>query len=326
MRTFGELVHETQNTGHLLIDAGFRGIGLPLSGNVVNFWDTKIGTDDCSCKKQGMVKEILLASSLISHDISITGSSDFRSIDNTLDHLITNHNLRAVIGLGINGIKHEKVAFEKLSKVKQNFLNHLIINRIAVGSRGLETQSFLENVGFDPEYLYLTGCPSLQLVQKAEYVFPDKFSSLLISGALIERLDLIESMTTSSTKLLFIPQTMDNYHQGLELQRIDNRIEVFPPLSIESWMDKIRTFHPELALGTRLHGNIAAASLGIPSILMSGDIRTREITYLGNLPFIDDLAEIQSAVGQVGSQIKEISLRSSVNLAANIRACLHEFI
>jgi hypothetical protein len=59
---------------------------------------------------------------------------------------------------------------------------------------------------------------------------------------------------------------------------------------------------------------------------MSGDIRTREITHIGKLPFNDDLVDIRSAIGLLGSQLEEISLRPSINTAERIKSCINKFL
>jgi hypothetical protein len=184
-----------------------------------------------------------------------------------MQHLIESHNIEAVVGLGINGQRNCILSFEELPDVQQDFLRYLISNQASVGCRGIETQLFLESLGFNKENLYLTGCPSLQLINKFPYNLPKEFSQLLVTGALIKRLDLVESMTTKSSKILFIPQTFDSYERGLAAQKLDNRIEIFLPDSLESWITKIRTFRPELALGTRFTGTWRPRHKGFQAFL-----------------------------------------------------------
>jgi hypothetical protein len=147
-----------------------------------------------------------------------------------------------------------------------------------------------------------------------------------VTGALESRLDLLESKSSTETKFLFIPQTVDSYLEALELAKIDQRIEIFLPATFKAWIRKIKEWAPEVALGTRLHGNMAALSLGIPTMFMSGDIRTREITNLAKLPFADDLAEINVALDLLTRHYDLNSEGEPASLAGQIRLCLRGFI
>jgi hypothetical protein len=250
-----------------------------------------------------MKPEILIGTSVISHEEVIVEASDFLGFDDVFEHLIKHHRIRAVLGLGINGMKDDRVLFEKLSNAKRNFISYLKLNNVAIGCRGNETKDFLINLGFESENLFLTGCPSLQLIKPVSLRVKTELSRILVTGALRDRLDLIEEPEKSSIeKILFIPQTLDSYMHGLELSKTDQRIEIFLPSSYKSWMNKLKKWNPDLSIGTRFHGNLSALSLGIPTLFMGGDIRTREVTQVANLPFADDLRDISSV-----KNIKELN-------------------
>ena len=293
---FRELVKQTGNTGHLLIENGFKTLG--SAETVLSLWDPNISNSRCSCRESKIGPEVLLATSIISHDKHITENSDFARVEKNLDHLIANHAIKAVFGLGINGLRGNGVEYKELSLSIRHFLNHLQTNNIPVGCRGLKTRNFLKNIGFDEDKLFLTGCPSLLLLDKDSYALPSEFSRLLVTGALIKRIDLLESSTVIDSKFLFIPQTYDSYLVGLAQSKIDKRIEIFLPTSYQKWMTKLKGWKPEVAVGTRLHGIIAAMSFGIPTILMNGDIRTQEIAELCNFQSTDDLVELKSVIEQ----------------------------
>ena len=323
---FKKLVLGKRNTGHLLIEAGFNSLELDLSVGVLNLWDKNIGTSKCSCNKEAMKPEILLATSVISHESIVVNSSDFSGFDGIFEHLIENHNLKAVVGLGINGLRSAAVLFESLSTSQKNFLIHLKVGDIPIGCRGRESMEFFKNVGLKFNNLYLTGCPSLQLISEPTIEFPLTFSRVLITGALESRLDILQSRSSADTKFLFIPQTVDSYIQGIEISKIDHRIEIFLPATYKAWIKKIKEWKPEIALGTRLHGNIAALSLGIPAMFMSGDIRTSEITQLARLPFANDLLEIGTALDVMTRHYNLNPGGISPDLALQLRLCLSEFI
>jgi hypothetical protein len=67
-------------------------------------------------------------------------------------------------------------------------------------------------------------------------------------------------------------------------------------------------------------------SLGIPTMFMSGDIRTREITQLAKLPFADDLIEICTALDLMTGHHDLNPEGIPTHLASQIRLCLREFI
>ena len=296
---FEELISKVGNSGHLLIRAGFESIQTSVSANVLEIWDENIGTSKCTCKSRNKTSEILLASSIISHENLIINSSDFRKINSTLEHVMKFHRLSSVIGLGINGAKDNSIKFEKLDNIQKQFLGHLQSREISIGCRGLETLEFLISCGFARSKLFLTGCPSIQLITEPIDVITESISKVLVNGALIHRLDLIQANIHEKTQILFIPQTVDSLHYAKIITNIDDRIEVFLPNSLKSWQEKIRNFKPQIALGTRFHGNIAALSERVPTVFMSGDIRTKEITDLARLPFFDDLRSISEAVKQL---------------------------
>ena len=293
---FRELIKQVSNSGHLIIEKGFETLG--IAETVLSLWDPNISNSKCSCRESNIRPEVLLATSIISHEKQIIENQDFAKVMKNLDHLIANHNIKAVFGLGINGFSGSSVEYKELSLSIKHFLYHLQTENIAIGCRGLKTRNFLKNIGFNEDKLFLTGCPSLLLLDKNFYALPSEFSRLLVTGALIKRIDLLETSTVIDSKFLFIPQTYDSYLVGLAQSKIDKRIEIFLPENYRKWMAKLKEWKPEVAVGTRFHSSIAAMSLGIPAILMNGDLRTQEIADLCNFQSTGDLVELKSVIEQ----------------------------
>lgn len=292
---FQKLVFSVQNIGHVLINKGMDSINLGGEYRQINVWDTKI-LKHCLHMSDDVKPELLLATSIITDQKFVFESSDFKSIHLILDHIVRFHKISAVIGLGVNTYKDLNVDIDSLPSSQRNFLNYLLKEGSLIGCRGSETLDFLIAFGFPRSNLFLTGCPSIHLIHQASKEIPNKISKISVNGALIDRLDLIDSMTTSETDILAIPQTMDELSSIERVSKIDKRVEIFLPRSVRDWRAKLRKWDPELSVGTRLHGNIAAMSLGIPTIFMSGDIRTREISQLTGLPYFGDLVEIETAI------------------------------
>jgi hypothetical protein len=274
-----------------------------------------------------MKAEILIGTSVISHEEIIVNASDFLGFDDVFEHLIKHHNIRAVLGLGINGKRDERVLFEKLSHAQKNFVLYLKDNNVAIGCRGNETKDFFIGLGFESGNLFLTGCPSLQLIKPISLKIKPNLSRILVTGALRDRLDLLEEVGKPSIdKILFIPQTLDSYSRGLELLKTDQRIEIFLPTSFDSWMNKLKKWGPDLTIGTRLHGNLSALSLGIPTLFMSGDIRTREVTRVAKLPFADDLRDISTVKDILTGHYNSNQIGVTDELGSQLRACIRQFI
>jgi hypothetical protein len=322
LQNFERFINQNLNTGHSVIQSGFDSFDVRPFKRILYLWDKKIGTKYCTCRSK-IAPEILLATSIISHEIEITGASDFSEISARVEHLMTFHNLSAVIGLGVNSVTGGEVDFNQLSKTIQNFLKLLRKKEVAIGCRGLETLEFLVKNGFKLSTLFITGCPSLQLIKEDQNGIPRDILRIIVNGALINRLDLMESDRSRDSKILVIPQTLDSYINAVHVQKSNAAIEIFTPSSLRSWMNKLKTWKPDISVGTRLHGNIAALSVGIPAVLMSGDLRTREIAAVSGLPFFKDIVTLDSALDRLeSSSMNNISSRK-LFLRSQILACLN---
>lgn len=300
LQNFERFVAKYQNTGHSIIESGFDSCKTSTKNTVLGVWDSKIGTKDCSCRSK-IKPEILLASSIISYDTAIVNDSDFREINVRLEHLAAFHNFSSVIGLGINSVTGEDLDINLLHASQQGFLENLLQNQTSIGCRGEKSEEFFLRCGFEPSNLFITGCPALQLIGAHRREIPKKVSRVLVNGALINRLDLIESLKQENKEILIIPQTVASYNNALKVQKSYSGIEIFTPGSYRAWVNKLKSWGPHISLGTRLHGNIAALSAGIPAILMSGDVRTREIAQVAKLPFFTDIVPIASAIAKYQS-------------------------
>jgi len=314
LQNFERFEAQYLNTGHSVIESGFDACKIKTPDPILSFWDSKIGTRSCSCQSK-QKPEILLATSLIAHDHEIVGASDFTQILRIYEHLVAFHKFSAVIGLGINSATRSEVDFNQLNEINQNFLKLLREKEVAIGCRGLDTLEFLLKNNFKRSALFVTGCPSLHLIKENQRDIPRDISRILVSGALINRLDLIESSKSRDLKILVIPQTLDSYDNALRVQKSNSAIEIFTPASYSAWQAKLKSWGPEISMGTRLHGNIAAMSAGIPAVFMSGDTRTAEITKLLNLPFFDDLVSLPTAL----QRLQSFSILDTAEAKSNLR-------
>ena len=321
-RQFEKLVLAKLNTGHLMIEAGFAAIAKQKLESTINLWDENIGKIGCSCENSNQKYQVLLASSIISHTPAIINSSDFHEVDSRLMHITKFHKVSAVIGLGINSFKGAKTFFSDLSNAQKDFLIYLKGNNVKIGCRGKLTHEFLVSCGFEKQNLFITGCPSAQLINVVQKEIPKNFKRFLISGALINRLDLIKPMSSEQTHILCIPQTREEYVNATSISNLDGSVEIFLPNSLEDWMSKVISWEPEVALGTRLHGNMLALSAGIPTAFMSGDIRTLEIVKTLSLPFFDDIVEVKRAIKSLKQISPESTIKNKTQLGEQILNCI----
>jgi hypothetical protein len=317
---FGRFVNSYLNTGHSVVDAGFNSCKIRSPRKVLSLWDSRIGTKDCSChSKQG--PEILLVSSIIASDRQIIDSSDFLEIHAKIDHLVSFHQFSAIIGLGIDSITSDNIQIDQLPESQQGFLNLLRLNEVSIGCRGLETLEFLTKNGFKRSHLFLTGCPSSQLIDETPWKILNNISKILVSGSLINHMEIMK-WGNSHLEFLVIPQTLESYFNAVRLQKSNAAIEIFTPASYRSWVNKLSSWKPDVSVGTRFHGNMMALSQGIPAIFMSGDIRTREIATATGLPFFTDIVPLTTAIDRLESiSMPDIVIRKS-NFKSQIMACV----
>ena len=71
-----------------------------------------------------------------------------------------------------------------------------------------------------------------------------------------------------------------------------------------------------------MHGGVAAMSIGIPTVIMSGDVRTSEITTVGKLKFLDDLYPSRNALSTMTDHYGIYEIGSLDFLAQAIRLCI----
>lgn len=64
---------------------------------------------------------------------------------------------------------------------------------------------------------------------------------------------------------------------------VKNNMKVF--FNVEEWMNFIRSYN--LVVGTRFHGTLIGLLVGVPSVLLFHDTRTREMAELLNIPLVD---------------------------------------
>ncbi len=216
-----------------------------------------------------------------------------------------------VIGIGLQVDDINKIDFDKHEMdIIRKFCSVVLDKSNKIGVRGGVTQDFLiKNVGISDNRITVIGCPSL-------YMFGDniKFKTPIplyncISYILSYTNGLPAKIQQIFLKLLrdfpnyqYIAQRRDEQGYILDLSPnklnneficisssgnsipfIENKVRMFT--DVLSWINFCNThsFH----VGTRLHGCIASMLSGIPSCIVSHDLRIKELCEYFLIPHVD---------------------------------------
>lgn len=217
-----------------------------------------------------------------------------------------------VIGVGVSATAEKKFAdghFGFEDEVR-DFVNAVLEKSGVIGVRGEQTGRFLETLGFkEGEHFMVIGCPSLYTFGKRlEIRDTDKGfdcrAAFNMSHSPKGR-DFLYREAKKFQNIIYVPQLMaelqtlywgadfKDYLSGKECDPLDptfpsslshplykeDRVRFF--VNVNDWVDFMKT--RDLVFGTRLHGNITATISGAPSILMTKDIRMRELAKFHGL-------------------------------------------
>ncbi|MGN0632495.1 MAG: polysaccharide pyruvyl transferase family protein [Oscillospiraceae bacterium] len=220
-----------------------------------------------------------------------------------------------VIGVGVKAGAEQKLADKNFGfedKVK-NFVDAVLKNSNSIGVRGETTGEFLEYLGYkESRDFTVIGCPSMytfgnNIKIRDTVKSPDcKATYNLTYYSEAETIDYIERAAKEFKDIIFVPQLVSelkllywgtdykhgdkdesklNYPSNLKHPvYAEDRVRFF--VNVNDWIDFMRT--RDLAFGTRLHGNIPAVLAGTPSILVTKDIRMRELAKFHGLTSVDE--------------------------------------
>ncbi|GBD67578.1 hypothetical protein TEHD86_0187 [Tetragenococcus halophilus subsp. halophilus] len=213
-----------------------------------------------------------------------------------------------VIGVGLKAPfePNLKEGFPFDKEVKE-FVKAVLEHSTTIGVRGQITADYLTSLGFKEGKDHIViGCPSM-------YSFgPDlnirdttitKDSLIALNGSKLSPDNVLKFMERSSVEYpnyYFIPQWQKELKMTyLGNEKLKKNTEHYPvnithkfykedrvrfPINAKSWIDFLKK--PDLAVGSRLHGNITATIAGTPSLLIPKDARMRELTDYHNLTHV----------------------------------------
>ncbi|MDN6571264.1 MAG: polysaccharide pyruvyl transferase family protein [Staphylococcus equorum] len=220
-----------------------------------------------------------------------------------------------VIGVGLRAPfepnLEEGFSFDK--EVKE-FVKAVLEHSSMIGVRGQITADYLTSLGFKEGRDHMViGCPSMYSFGPALNIRDTtitKDSLIALNGSKLSPdnvLKFTEGISMEYPNYYFIPQWQKELKMTyLGNEKLKKDTEYYPvdithkfyeedrvrfPINAKSWIDFLKT--ADLAVGSRLHGNITATIAGTPSLLIPKDARMRELTDYHHLTHIwaDEITE-----------------------------------
>ncbi|MGN0184938.1 MAG: polysaccharide pyruvyl transferase family protein [Aristaeellaceae bacterium] len=220
-----------------------------------------------------------------------------------------------VIGVGIQARNEDELrqgfAFDGDAR---DFVCAVLEKSALLGVRGEYTAAYLQSLGFVPErHFSVIGCPSAYLygdvLPQLRRKEPEELRRVAVNAApgLPEAVnELLRRSMADFGEVCFIPQRQRElwllrYGYECSARSRANAPDYYPLtrrhalyrtggmagfVSARSWIDFLAE-HADFAFGSRIHGNLAALLAGVPSLLISCDLRTRELARYHGLPFVD---------------------------------------
>ncbi|MCD8095430.1 MAG: polysaccharide pyruvyl transferase family protein [Ruminococcus sp.] len=220
-----------------------------------------------------------------------------------------------VIGVGVKAGAEEKLANKSFGfeKKVQSFVKAVLKNSNNIGVRGETTGEFLEYLGFkEGQDFKVIGCPSMYTfgnnlkIRDTQKTADSNVAYNLTYYSKPETIDFMDTATAQFTSPIFVPQMLaelKTLYWGIDYKNAaknndkqnypcnikspvyaQDRVRFF--VNVNEWIDFMKT--RDLVFGTRLHGNIPAVIAGTPSILITKDIRMRELARFHGLTWIDE--------------------------------------
>ncbi|SDS61068.1 polysaccharide pyruvyl transferase family protein [Microlunatus soli] len=211
-----------------------------------------------------------------------------------------------VVGVGAQAATNATVLPQEVREVTADFLSAVLDKSAKVGVRGEITRRCLAKLGFGDEHIEVIGCPSLYAsgrgltVQKSQTgLRPDSPIAANLTLSQTTAAKIINRATEHYPDLIYVPQTIAELRLLLWGEPLDAPQDATMPTSYRHRLyrdGKVRFFldpvvwhrflaEREFAFGTRIHGNIAALSVGTPAYLMAFDSRTTELADYHAIPY-----------------------------------------
>lgn len=220
-----------------------------------------------------------------------------------------------VIGVGM-GKGFESLSSDEKDKFKakvKEFVSAAVESSSIIGVRGKSTGAFLKQLGFvEGKDFSVIGCPSMYTfgshlkIRDTEKNADTPAAYNLTYFSRPETTVFLQNAAKEFKDIIFVPQLiaeLKTLYWGTNYRNphpndlrsaypcninsdvyAENRVRYF--VNVNDWLDFMKT--RDLAFGTRLHGNIAAILADTPSLLITKDLRTRELAEFHGLCSIDE--------------------------------------
>ena len=212
-----------------------------------------------------------------------------------------------VMGVGSQGPVSGKLSSSPLDEAVKAFMTSVLNRSASVGVRGEMTAAYLSRLGFGPDVVEVTGCPSLfmhgprlTITRKTKELGPDSPISLNVSPYVAQMASITLDQAERYPNLMYTAQ--DRSTLGLMLTGEYDPRAPHPPgsptsmdhplfrnnrvrfcLDPATWMGYIKQF--DFSFGTRIHGNIVALLAGVPAVVLAHDSRTLELADYHQIPY-----------------------------------------
>lgn len=236
-----------------------------------------------------------------------------------------------LIGVGLRApynVVKEDLYFDFDEDVKA-FVKAILKKSNIIGVRGNITAQYLNNLGFKQEIDHtVIGCPSmytfghnLKITDNRYMDFQSLITTNLSKKASKKVRNFIERIHLKYPNTTFVPQGYDefkllytgvqifnekNYPCKLDDTEYKNGKAKFY-INAKTWIEDF--CKNDLAVGTKLHGNIAATISGVPSISIPLDARMKELVQFHNLTHI--LPEDIEKYSSINDLLKNVDIHSA---------------
>lgn len=210
-----------------------------------------------------------------------------------------------VVGVGAQAGLHDTMPATGLDDTVKSFVAAVLDRSASLGVRGEFTRDYLARLGFGDEHVDIIGCPSLFLhgpgfrLPTAEGALADDARiALNVTNGVPGLGDLVSGLHARHPGLVFVGQDRHDLQvvlwgeepgAGIDLSLplhtrhplyVEDKVRF--PLETWTWLDYLSDF--DFAVGTRLHGNVAALLADTPALLLAHDSRTSELASYHQLP------------------------------------------
>jgi hypothetical protein len=210
-----------------------------------------------------------------------------------------------VVGVGAQTTPGATELPEYLRETVHDFMSAVLDKSAKVGVRGEITRRCLASLGFGDEHVEVIGCPSLYLpgrelvINKSDHpLTTDSPIAANLTLSQVNAAKIINRAVDRYPEMIYVPQTINELRMLLWGVPISRALDENMPATLDHPLyrrGRVRFFLDpvvwyrflagrQFAFGSRIHGNIAALTVGTPAYLLSFDSRTTELADYHAIP------------------------------------------